>query len=135
MDTDRVAAGSFGRAPGGGGRIRCPGAHLLTISSRQRFFGINRHYMQKRDTRQVLLHKDGSTLHSVRSVSTPPGPPLSPETGVPAPMLATAQLLRRLRAQAGPDKLDVSQTAVLARLEEHGGMTTADLARVAAMKP
>ena len=60
---------------------------------------------------------------------------LSPEIVVPALTLAIGQVLRRLRAEANPDGLNFSQTATLALLEENGGMTTADLARAAAMKP
>lgn len=49
--------------------------------------------------------------------------------------LAIRQLLRRLRAEANPGTLSLSQTRVLGRLEESGGMTTADLARAESMKP
>lgn len=62
-------------------------------------------------------------------------PPTSPETVVPALTQAVGQLLRRLRADANPGGLNLSQTAALARLDENGGMTTADLARAEAMKP
>lgn len=65
---------------------------------------------------------------------TKPSAP-SPEIVVPALTLAIGQVLRRLRAEANPDGLNVSQTAALALLEEKGAMTTADLARAAAMKP
>ncbi|HVJ54001.1 MAG TPA: MarR family transcriptional regulator [Aliidongia sp.] len=68
-------------------------------------------------------------------MSPPPDTPLSPEIVVPALTLAVGQLLRRLRADANPDGLNISQSAALARLEESGGMTTADLARAEAMKP
>src|SRR5882757_269972 len=68
-------------------------------------------------------------------MSTLPDPQLTPEAVVPALTLAVGQLLRRLRADANPDGLSLSQTAALARLEEGGGMTTADLARAEAMKP
>jgi DNA-binding MarR family transcriptional regulator len=61
--------------------------------------------------------------------------PISPETVVPALTHAVGQLLRRLRADANPGGLNFSQTAALARLDENGGMTTADLARAEAMKP
>ncbi|KXW57145.1 MarR family protein [Ferrovum myxofaciens] len=49
--------------------------------------------------------------------------------------LAIGQLLRRLRAEANPGALNLSQTGVLARLEQNGWMTTADLARAESMKP
>jgi DNA-binding MarR family transcriptional regulator len=68
-------------------------------------------------------------------MSSPPDTPLSPETVVPALTQAIRQLLRRLRADANPGDLNLSQTAALARLDENGGMTTADLARTEAMKP
>lgn len=48
---------------------------------------------------------------------------------------AIGQLIRRLRAETNPGALNLSQTSVLARLQESGGMTTADLARAEAMKP
>jgi DNA-binding MarR family transcriptional regulator len=68
-------------------------------------------------------------------MSSAPDAPLSPETVVPALTQAVGQLLRRLRADANSGGLNVSQTAVLAWLDETGGMTTADLARAEAMKP
>jgi len=68
-------------------------------------------------------------------MSAPLDTPPSPEIVVPALTLAIGQVLRRLRAEANPDGLNLSQTAALARLEENGGMTTADLARAEAMKP
>jgi len=61
-------------------------------------------------------------------------PPL-PETIVPALAQAIGQILRRLRAEANPGGLNISQTATLALLADNGSMTTADLARVQAMKP
>jgi DNA-binding MarR family transcriptional regulator len=48
---------------------------------------------------------------------------------------ATGQLLRRLRAESNPTELTWSQVATLARLDEGGPMTTADLARAEAVKP
>ena len=68
-------------------------------------------------------------------MTSPPDAPPSPETVVPALTQAIRQLLRRLRADANPGDLNLSQTATLARLDENGGMTTADLARTEAMKP
>src|ERR1700759_3054592 len=61
--------------------------------------------------------------------------PLSPEVVAPELRLAVGQLLRRLRAEANPSGLNISQAGVLARLDETGAMTTADLARAEAMKP
>ena len=63
----------------------------------------------------------------------PPAP--SPETVVPALTQAVGRLLRRLRAEADPGGLSVSQSAALGRLDEAGGMTTADLARAESMTP
>jgi DNA-binding MarR family transcriptional regulator len=68
-------------------------------------------------------------------MSSTPDAPISPETVVPALTQAIGKVLRRLRADANPGGLNFSQTAALARLEENGGMTTADLARTEAMKP
>ncbi|VVE43357.1 MarR family transcriptional regulator [Pandoraea iniqua] len=45
------------------------------------------------------------------------------------------QLMRRLRAVTNTRELSWSQVAVMARLEEAGPMTTADLARAEAVKP
>jgi DNA-binding MarR family transcriptional regulator len=49
--------------------------------------------------------------------------------------LAIGQLLRRLRSEANSSELTLSQTSALARLEQNGPMTTADLARAESMKP
>jgi DNA-binding MarR family transcriptional regulator len=68
-------------------------------------------------------------------MSSLPDAAVSPETVVPALAQAIGQLLRRLRSDANPGGLNFSQTAALARLDENGGMTTADLARAEAMKP
>jgi len=69
------------------------------------------------------------------------------ETAVEDLLRATGQLLRRLRAASNPTELSWSQTAILARLAEVGGMTaaggittvagmtTADLARAESVKP
>jgi DNA-binding MarR family transcriptional regulator len=59
----------------------------------------------------------------------------TPETVVPALTQAVGQLLRRLRAEANPGGLSLSQSAALGRLDEAGGMTTADLARAESMTP
>jgi len=60
---------------------------------------------------------------------------ISKEVVVAELTLAIGQLLRRLRAEASPSALNLSQTSALARLGESGGMTTADLARAESMKP
>lgn len=49
--------------------------------------------------------------------------------------LAVGQLLRRLRSQGHTGGLSLSQLATLARLEQNGRMTAADLARAEAMTP
>jgi DNA-binding MarR family transcriptional regulator len=49
--------------------------------------------------------------------------------------MAIRQLLRRLRADANPSELSLSQQGALGRLEQSGPMTTADLARAELMKP
>lgn len=50
-------------------------------------------------------------------------------------VFAIGQLLRKLRAQAHPGELNLSQSSALARLVRQGPMTTADLARAESMKP
>jgi DNA-binding MarR family transcriptional regulator len=60
---------------------------------------------------------------------------ISKEVVVAEITLAIGQLIRRLRVEANPGALNLSQTSALARLEESGGMTTADLARAESMKP
>jgi DNA-binding MarR family transcriptional regulator len=49
--------------------------------------------------------------------------------------LAIGQLLRKLRSEAHPGELNLSQSSALARLAREGAMTTADLARAESMKP
>ena len=49
--------------------------------------------------------------------------------------LAIGQLLRRLRSEANPGELNLSQASALARLVREGPTTTADLARAESMKP
>jgi DNA-binding MarR family transcriptional regulator len=61
--------------------------------------------------------------------------PLPLETAVTELSLAIGQLLRRLRTEANPSELSLSQMGVLARLDQQGWLTTADLARIEAMKP
>jgi DNA-binding MarR family transcriptional regulator len=48
---------------------------------------------------------------------------------------ATAQLIRRIRAETDPDELGWSQISIMARLAQDGPATTADLARADVMKP
>lgn len=50
-------------------------------------------------------------------------------------MLALGQFVRRIRSEANPHELNLSQMGTLARLERQGPATTADLARMEAMKP
>ncbi len=57
------------------------------------------------------------------------------ETAVTELLLVTGQLTRRLRAISNKRELTWSQVAIMARLEEVGPMTTADLARAEAVKP
>jgi DNA-binding MarR family transcriptional regulator len=49
--------------------------------------------------------------------------------------MAIGRLLRRLRAEANPSELNLSQMGAMARLEQGGPMTTADLARAELMRP
>lgn len=67
------------------------------------------------------------------ATSRHPDPPL--DTVVADLTLAVGQLLRRLRSEANPSDLNLSQASALARLGQNGAMTTADLARAEAMKP
>jgi DNA-binding MarR family transcriptional regulator len=48
---------------------------------------------------------------------------------------AIGQLLRRLRSEANPNELSLSETSALARLEQSGPLSTADLARAESIKP
>jgi DNA-binding MarR family transcriptional regulator len=68
-------------------------------------------------------------------MSRPTETSLPLETVVGDLLRATGQLLRRLRAESNPSELTWSQTAILARLNEEGAMTTADLARAESVKP
>jgi DNA-binding MarR family transcriptional regulator len=64
--------------------------------------------------------------------------PTAPETleeAVTALLLATGQLIRRLRAESNSGELTWSQVAIMARLDESGPMTTADLARAESVRP
>jgi DNA-binding MarR family transcriptional regulator len=68
-------------------------------------------------------------------MSKPPELSLPLETAVADLLRATGQLLRRLRTESNPNELTWSQVAILARLDEAGSMTTADLARSESVKP
>jgi DNA-binding MarR family transcriptional regulator len=58
------------------------------------------------------------------------------EAAVAELLRATGQLLRRLRTEGNQQRgLSWSQGATIARLEENGAMTTADLARAEQVKP
>jgi DNA-binding MarR family transcriptional regulator len=57
------------------------------------------------------------------------------ETSVEDLLQATAQLVRRLRTEAGGDNLTWSQSVVLSQLDKNGPATTADLARTESVKP
>jgi DNA-binding MarR family transcriptional regulator len=60
---------------------------------------------------------------------------ISRETAAADLSLAIGQLVRRLRSEANPGELTLSQLATLARLDKAGWMTTADLARAERVKP
>ncbi|SMG51557.1 MarR family winged helix-turn-helix transcriptional regulator [Paraburkholderia susongensis] len=62
-------------------------------------------------------------------------PAPSAETITADLMLALGQIVRRLRSEGNPNELNLSQMGALARLERQGPATTADLARMEAMKP
>ena len=57
------------------------------------------------------------------------------EIAVTELLSATGQLTRRLRAVSNTRELTWSQVAIMARLEEAGPLTTADLARAESVKP
>jgi DNA-binding MarR family transcriptional regulator len=59
----------------------------------------------------------------------------SMESAVSELTAAVGQLLRRLRSETDPNELNLSQLSALARLDQLGAMTTADLARAESMKP
>ena len=61
--------------------------------------------------------------------------PDAPETAVTELSLAIGQLVRRLRMEANPGELTWSQMTTLARLDQAGWMTTAELARAESVKP
>ena len=57
------------------------------------------------------------------------------EVAVTELLSVTGQLTRRLRAVSNTRELTWSQVAIMARLEEEGPLTTADLARAESVKP
>jgi len=57
------------------------------------------------------------------------------EVAVAELLSVTGQLTRRLRAVSNTRELTWSQVAIMARLEESGPSTTADLARAESVKP
>ncbi|MBN3817206.1 MarR family transcriptional regulator [Paraburkholderia sp. Se-20369] len=59
----------------------------------------------------------------------------SADTVVADLTLAVGQLIRRLRSEVDSSGLTLSQLSALARLEQNGPMTTAELARAESMKP
>lgn len=62
-------------------------------------------------------------------------PNAATEAAVAELTAAVGQLLRRLRSEANPNELNLSQLSVLSRLDRHGATTTAELARTESMKP
>ena len=68
-------------------------------------------------------------------MSDTPEPPSSLDIAVTDLLRATGLLVRRIRAELSPNDLTWSEATILARLEESGPMTTADLARRESVKP
>jgi DNA-binding MarR family transcriptional regulator len=68
-------------------------------------------------------------------MTTTHNPEVLPQTVVADLTLVVGQLLRRLRSEANPSELNLSQMGAMARLAQNGPMTTADLARAESMKP
>ncbi len=63
-------------------------------------------------------------------------PDTSPDDTVAAELMqSVGVLLRRVRAEAGPEGLSWSQAAAMGRLDRTGPMTTAELARAEMVKP
>jgi DNA-binding MarR family transcriptional regulator len=61
--------------------------------------------------------------------------PVSSEAHAAELMQAVGVLLRRVRGEAGDKGLSWSQAAAMGRLQRHGPMTTAELARAEMVKP
>ena len=68
-------------------------------------------------------------------MNDPSGPPSSLDIAVTELLRATGLLVRRIRAELDPSDISWSEATILARLEEAGPMTTADLARRESVKP
>ncbi len=68
-------------------------------------------------------------------MSDTPGQPSSLDTAVTDLLRATGLLVRRIRAELDPGEITWSEAAILARLDESGPLTTADLARRESVKP
>jgi len=68
-------------------------------------------------------------------MTQPPRSQTDLETAISELTASIGQLLRRLRSEANPEELNLSQLSVLSRLDQQGAMTTADLARAETMKP
>lgn len=68
-------------------------------------------------------------------MSIDPAESPSVQTLVEELLRSTGQLVRRLRTETNPGELTWSQIAALARLDQLGPMTTADLARIEGVKP
>lgn len=75
------------------------------------------------------------SCHKIRRMTPPRKPGVSADTVAADLTVAVAQLIRRLRAETASDGLGMSHASALARLEQNGPMTTAELARAEAMKP
>ncbi|WP_196319683.1 MarR family winged helix-turn-helix transcriptional regulator [Burkholderia cepacia] len=71
----------------------------------------------------------------IRRMNPPRKPGVSADLVAADLTLAVGQLIRRLRSEVESEGFGMSQTSALARLEQQGPMTTADLARAEAMKP
>lgn len=67
-------------------------------------------------------------------MSFDPPPQPSPDEVVQLLTSSVGRIIRRLRVEANPDGLSLSQAAVLALLTDTDGMTNADLARAQSMK-
>ena len=68
-------------------------------------------------------------------MSDTPGQPSSLDTAVTDLLRATGLVVRRIRAELDPGEITWSEAAILARLDESGPLTTADLARRESVKP
>ncbi|MEN2472391.1 MULTISPECIES: MarR family winged helix-turn-helix transcriptional regulator [Burkholderia] len=71
----------------------------------------------------------------IRRMNPPRKPGVSADLVAADLTLAVGQLIRRLRSEVESEGFGMSQSSALARLEQQGPMTTADLARAEAMKP